>query len=178
MAAHPHRRVQHDDGSSLARLETRLAAVVGSTIGGLIAEENTIDDPFCRMLAAATDECAGAAEQCVPSRSQNSYRFQIVGATYKWRPHAWHSSDEPVTVAVALYDNGEVAAYWRHPAPYVERGYRSVHARTADGLRLVDYADAYPMIADTARRLLTGIRDAWHAYRDAQTDAYMKAEIR
>ena len=178
MAVRPDRRVQHDDGASLARLEARLAAVVGSAVGGLIAEENTIDDPFCRMLAAATDECAGAAEQCVPRSSRNSYRFQIVGATYAWHPHGRYLSDEPVTVAVALYDDGEVAAAWRHPAPYVERGYRSVQARTADGFRLVDYADAYPLIADTARRLLTELRDAWHAYRDAQTDAYMKAEIR
>ena len=175
MAAHPHRRVQHDDGSSLARLEARLGAVVGDTVGRLIAEENAIDNDFCRLLAAATDDSAGAAEQCVPRSSRNSYRFRIVGATYAWQPHGRYLSDVPVTVSVALYDDGEVAAAWDHPAPYVERGVRGVRARTCDGFRFVNYADRYPMIADTARRMLTGLHDAWHAYRNDQTIAYLKA---
>ena len=175
MAARPDRRKQHDDGTSLARLETRMAAVVGSTVGGLIAEEDAIDDPFCRLLAAATDECAGPAEQADARSGSTSYRFRINDAFYRTNHWRSHYDEHHVTVSVALWDDGDVAVAWRHPAPYLDTGFRTVHALTCDGFRFVNYADAYPMIADAARKLVTGLRDAWADYRDAQTAAYLEA---
>ena len=63
MSARPHLRAQHDGGAALNRLEDEIARLVGEHVGGLIAEENTIDEPFCRQLARATEQCAGPAEK-------------------------------------------------------------------------------------------------------------------
>ena len=184
MAARPDLRDQHDDGSSLARLEARLGAVIGDTVGRLIAEENAIDNDFCRLLAAATDECAGLAEQIGdPRRGEDSYFYQINGATYNWRLTSdYIIHEQSVIVFVGLYDNGDVRVAWRHPAPHLGKGFQfvqvhtDVRTRNLSKLYLVNCEDAGPMIADTARRLLTLIRDAWHDYRDAQTAAYLKAD--
>ena len=173
MAVRPDRLAQHDDGTALRRLESRLSGAVGFAVGGLIAEEVALDHDFARQLARATEACAGPAEQIESSSRHTSLLYQINEACYQGRPPDGRDYEESVTVAVGLYDNvdGDVAICWRHPSPYLGRGFRTVHAHTGKGFRFVEYADSYPMIADTARRLLTEIRDAWADYRAAQTGA-------
>ena len=175
MAVRPDRLVQHDDGTALACLEARLSRVIGGIVGELIAESEAIDEPFCRQLARATEPCAGDAEIVDHRSERTSYLYQIADYDYLVTGSSGSICRIVVSVAVALYDDGDVAVSWRHPAPHLERGYRNVHARTEDGFRFVDLSDTDPMIADAAQRLLTEIQGDWADYRGTQTAACMAA---
>ena len=106
----PDRRAQPDGGAALERLHRGMSRMVGEHIGGLIAEQNTIDEPFCRQLARATDPAAQPAKRIVMARVGVSYTYVLDG-------------EDPVFVKVKLMDNlaGDVGAEWDHPAPRTPR---------------------------------------------------------
>ena len=164
-AARPYMDHQPDGGTALKQLRARMERAVGETVGGRIADEGAIDDPFCRQLARATEPVTQPAQTVLTKSRWVSYSYRLHG-------------DDPVRVAVCLLDNpeGDVAVAWRHPAPSTGRGYRTVKARTGHGLRIVGHANADPALADTARKLLTATRTAWNDYRDAVTAALRPEE--
>ena len=119
--ARPYRRAQTGDGRALKLLEDRIACLIGEHIGGRIAEENAIDEPFCRQLARATDPCAQTASMLDEG---DAYGANLSYIFYLPVPE----SPENVHVAVMLEDDGYVDAAWWHPDPHPRRHSRSVRA--------------------------------------------------
>ena len=145
--------IQHDDGQALRRLEDRIARLIGEHIGGRIAEENSIDEPFCRQLARVTDPCAQPADKLAEEPRDGSYLFWV------------HGYCPAIRVQVTLYNSprGEVALEWIHPAPPSSWKYRSIRAATVNGIHSVA-GETTPEMKAAARGLLTGVKDAWGDY--------------
>ena len=157
----------------LERLHKCLGRAVGDRVGGLIAERDTIDEPFARALARATEPCAGPADLFisdavpVPPGLESPPKPRHFRRICRFRVSADNVIDCKVTVWMNDDHEGDVGAKWGHPEPRMPSGCRNVDARTLRGLKLVAPSQADPSLADAARRLLADVGSAWDDYRTA-----------
>ena len=147
------------------RLGTELGRLVGQHIGGRIAEDGAIDDPFCRQLARATDPVAQPAECVWTSPYGRGYTYDL--------------ADSGVRVVVRLTlaaGYGHAVVYWKHPDSSAPGGYRVVRACADDSgaTRVTSEGDGEgsggglgPALAADAGLLISGVYAAWAARLEA-----------